>query len=138
MANNSLHKISEEDLIFTNELCKDRINVTSEFSDYDWMQYQIDTGFNVKGIGKISVKFKYLGSSRSNMFVQTKNENYQYDFDSKIFAKYMKRYFNEFSDSLDSPYAFYAGNIVIDWYNEVLETGNEVAYNPALVSDYKW
>lgn len=134
----SLHKISEGDLLFTNEPCGDRVNVTSEFADYDWMQYQIDTGFNIKDIGKVSVKFEYFGSSRSNMFVKTKDQKYQYDFDSKIFAKYMKRYFTEFTESLDSKYAFYAGDIVIDWFNEVLETGEEIPYNPICVSDYKW
>lgn len=138
MSKPELHKINEDGLMFTNEPCGDRINVTAEFSDYDWMQYQIDTAFITKNMGEISVKFEYFGSSRSNMFVETKTQHYQYDFDSELFKKYLKRYFNRFIDSLDDTYAFYAGDIVIDWYNDVLDNGEEIPYNPICVSDFKW
>lgn len=116
-----LHKIFEDDLIFSNKLEDDRVNVTAKFADFDWMDYTVDTRFRTSDLGFVAVKFEYFGLITSVMYVKTKKRYYEYSFDSRIFDKYLKRYFAEFTKSFDSTYAFDPGNIVLDWFNEVIE-----------------
>lgn len=122
-----LKKIVSEDLLFTNEIEDDRTNTYVQLNDYDWMNYIIKTCFKTTELGILDVSFEYFGATFSHMeVVQTideKKKEYTYEYSTDIFEKYIKQFLLNHIDAWSSRYAFNGEEIVIDFYNEVLEVG---------------
>ncbi len=117
-----LQPIKEDDLIFTS--MRDRIFTFLKLDDYDWMKYTLTTKFYTKNQGMLDIKFQYFGTICSEMTVEKTVENqttsYHYSYPTTVFKRYLKRYLQEHIDSWKSTYAFYGGNIVLDFYNEIV------------------
>lgn len=121
----SLKCIKEEELIFTDNLEDDRINTYLSLNDYDWMEYTLKSKFRTEVDGTLYVTFVYNGFMTSTMFVrQMKDDqeiNYKFDFDTQLFKEYIVKFLQSHIESWDSSYAFYGGEIVLEFYNKVLE-----------------
>lgn len=129
--------LKHEDMRFTDEIEDDRINTTVRLSDYDWLTYTYDTRFPTLKVGTLSIRFEYIGATKSYMYVKqflpicvTNNTvnyvvKYVYEFPSDIFDKYMsKDMHHRFTNITEkNPYAYYNGDLMLSWYNEVLEKG---------------
>lgn len=122
-----LTKIEEKDLIFTNEIEDDRTNTFLTLNDYDWMDYQLKTRFKTENLGILDVIFNYFGLTTSVMIVKQriddKEREYLFEYDTEIFKKYLIKFLNLHIESWNSTFAFYGGDIVLEFYNEVIESG---------------
>ncbi|RFZ76396.1 hypothetical protein DS742_23660 [Lacrimispora amygdalina] len=49
---------------------------------------------------------------------------YTFEFDSEIFIKYLKNYLDKHISQWDSEYAFNGEDVVINFFNEVIEKGD--------------
>lgn len=125
-----LRKIKSEELLFTGEIEDDRTNTYLTLADYDWMNYTLKTKFLTKGLGDLKVEFEYFGLVTSEMNVeQTLGEKtiiYTFEFDSDIFIKHIKSYLERHISQWNSEYAFNGEEVVVSFYNEVIEKGNVV------------
>ena len=123
----SLSKIEKEDLIFSGEIEDDRTNTFLTLDDYDWMNYTLTTRFRTEKLGVLNVKFNYFGSTISIMEVEQNLNNeitkIKYDYSTDIFQKYIVRFLKEHIEALDSEYGFNGEDIVVDFFNEVIECG---------------
>ena len=123
----SLSKIEKEDLIFSGEIEDDRTNTFLTLDDYDWMNYTLTTRFGTEKLGVLNVKFNYFGSTISIMEVEQNLNNeitkIKYDYSTDIFQKYIVRFLKEHIEALDSEYGFNGEDIVVDFFNEVIECG---------------
>lgn len=122
-----LTKIENKDLIFSNEIEDDRINTFLSLNDYDWMDYQLKTRFKTENLGILDVIFHHFGLTTSVMIVKQriddKEKEYLFEYDTEIFKKYLIKFLNLHLESWNSEFAFYGGDIVLEFYNEVLEIG---------------
>lgn len=122
-----LTKIEEKDLIFTNEIEDDRTNTFLTLNDYDWMDYQLKTRFKTENLGILDVIFNYFGLTTSEMIVKQriddKEREYLFKYDTEIFKKYLIKFLKLHIESWNSTFAFYGGDIVLEFYNEVIESG---------------
>jgi len=122
-----LTKIEEKDLIFTNEIEDDRTNTFLSLNDYDWMDYQLKTRFKTENLGILDVIFNYFGLTTSEMIVKQriddKEREYLFKYDTEIFKKYLIKFLKLHIESWNSTFAFYGGDIVLEFYNEVIESG---------------
>lgn len=122
-----LTKIEAKDLIFTNEIEDDRINTFLTLNDYDWMDYQLKTRFNTENLGILDVIFHHFGLTTSVMIVKQriddKEREYLFEYDTEIFKKYLIKFLNLHIESWNSTFAFYGEDIVLEFYNEVIESG---------------
>lgn len=122
-----LTKIEEKDLIFTNEIEDDRTNTFLTLNDYDWMDYQLKTRFKTENLGILDVIFHYFGLTTSEMIVKQriddKEREYLFKYDTEIFKKYLIKFLKLHIESWNSTFAFYGGDIVLEFYNEVIESG---------------
>ena len=125
----NLKKIKAEDLLFTYEIEDDRTNTYLTLNDYDWMDYKLETRFKTKEQGTLDVLFQYFGVTFSIMKVkQTINnteEEVEYEFSSDIFQKYIIKFLEKHISQWKSKYAFNGEDIVIEFFNEVLENMTE-------------
>lgn len=132
-----LSKIEKEDLIFSGKIEDDRINTFLTLDDYDWMNYALTTRFRTEKLGILNVKFNYFGSATSMMEVEQILNNeitkIKYEYSTNIFKKYIIRFLTKHIASWDDQYAFCGEDVVIEFFNEVLERGNlldkTVVYN---------
>lgn len=129
-----LGKIKANELIFSNTIEDDGINTYTTLNDYDWMSYSIKTRFHTKEYGILLVEFEFFGMVFSQMTVeQTINgEKFQiiYEYDSDIFIKYIKLFLKKHIESWDDlVYAFNGEDIVLEFYNEVIEKKLSVISN---------
>lgn len=126
----ALQAIREEDLIFNHNAMDDETNTLLTLNDYDWMTYSLATKFTTKEMGKLDVTFRYYGSLESEMLVkQDLNGQVQeitYAYPSDIFKKYIVQFLQKHIAQWDSEYAFGGEEIVIDFFNEVVECGRIV------------
>lgn len=122
-----LPTIKKDELLFSGELEDDRVNTSLKLDDYDWMSYKLDTRFRTEALGTLNVEFEYFGSNTSRMVVsQTKDKNthtYIYNYPTDIFQKYITEFLTKHLAAWDSRYAFNGGDIVLAFYNEVIEKG---------------
>lgn len=121
-----LTKIDPKDLLFTNNCEDDRTNTQLSLLDYDWMNYTLTTRFRTEALGTLDVCFEYFGCVDSRMtVVQTTNkgETVEYSYNSDIFEKYLMRFLSQHMAQWGQHLAFNGENIVVDFYNEVLENG---------------
>ena len=148
-----LHALTEDDLVFTDEICDDRTNSTLHLSDYDWMSYHYDTRFSTRSIGTLVIRFEYVGATFSNMFVKQflpnnlthAKEDYlvqhSFDFSSRLFDDYLVKDLTARCDKiLYDTYAYNTEMLLVDWYNEVLATGqkSDSEYFPSEPFDWEW
>ena len=124
-----LNKINKENLIFSGT-CEDSCtNTQLILDDYDWMTYTLCTKFRTKEMGILYVKFEYCGFADSFMSVeQTTPENkqfeYSYVFSSNLFKEYLIKFMTSHMETWDTTFAFNGEQIVIDFFNDVLDKGN--------------
>ena len=124
-----LNKIDKKDLIFS-DTCEDSCtNTQLNLDDYDWMTYTLCTKFRTKEMGILYIKFEYCGFNESFMSVEqttpdNKHINYSYVFSSELFKKYLIQFMATHIESWNNSYAFYGEQIVIDFFNDVLDKGN--------------
>jgi len=130
----NLHELKENELLFTDDPCRDRINTTIHLEDYDWMNYKIDTCFYTDDIGELSVRFEYIGGTESFMYIKQtlldKKLNYEFKFSSKIFNTYLGLLLKRFKERLNTPNPFYGGDIILDLFNQVLKDGTVMEVGP--------
>lgn len=123
----NLEKIKAEDLWFSGELEDDRTNTYLSLNDYDWMEYNLTTRFKTKKYGELKVSFVYNGLVESTMEIEQNLEGekycYAYAFDSDIFIKYLKQFLTKHIEQWDNEFAFNGEDIVIDFYNKIIEKG---------------
>lgn len=124
-----LREIHKEDLIFSEEPENDRINTFLTLDDYDWMSYSLKTKFRTKEDGIIKVDFNYFGATRSLMEVEQsvngKQYAYRYSYPTEMFAEFICNFLKEHMKQWDSTYAFYGGDMVLDFYNTILSVGKQ-------------
>ena len=120
-----LKHIEVEDLIFENMPLKDRINTKLTLLDTDWMTYTWEASFHVKDQGKLNIRFEYYGIQKSDLYVTLEKNGicreYTYSFPSEIFEKYISKFMYRHLKQWKSEEVFYGGDIVIEFYNEVIE-----------------
>ncbi len=120
-----LQKIKSEDLIFTNQTEDDRTNTYLTLHDYDWMEYSLITRFKTQNLGVLNVKFSYFGMVTSTMEVEqtldNKTEKVTYEYSTEIFQKYIVKFLQKHISSWDDTYAFNGEDIVIEFFNDVIE-----------------
>lgn len=122
-----LKKIEQKELIFENVPFKDRIYTELELKDYDWMSYVLSTSFRTKNQGDLKVRFEYFGATNSEMYVEQHNKGgrkkYTYSFSSDIFENYLIRFMMDHLAQWEKQEVFYGGDIVLEFYNEIIEKG---------------
>lgn len=124
-----LDKIKKEDLMFSGVLEDTCTNTTLVLDDYDWMTYTLTTRFRTKKMGLLNVKFEYCGCTESFMSIQQimpNNNDFKYNFrfPTEIFIQYLTKFMNAHVASWQKKYAFDGEEIVLEFYNEVLDKGN--------------
>lgn len=123
-----LGKIQSGDLIFSGEIEDDRTNTLLSLNDYDWMSYKLSTKFRTKLYGLLQVEFEFLGTTNSMMKVlriqDNISEEYEFEYNSDIFIKYITIYMKKHIESWNSTYAFDGEDEVLAFYNEVVTVGN--------------
>lgn len=124
-----LSPIKSEELIFSNDIEDDRVCTSVTLNDYDWASYNMATRFNTKENGIIRVQWNHFLMTTAVMMVTQLKDNkltyYYVEFDSDIFGKYLKKYMEEHMKQWEpNTYAFNGKDVVIDFFNEVLEKGN--------------
>lgn len=123
-----LRKIRPEELLFTGDIEDDRTNTYLTLADYDWINYTLKTRFTTKELGILNVEFEYFGLTTSEMEVEQifgeKTIVYTFEFDSDIFIRHLKNYLDRHISQWNSEYAFSGEEIVVSFYNEVIEKGD--------------
>ena len=126
----NLMKIRNEDLIFENKCFEDRINTELQLLDYDWMTYNLKTMFPTKNQGKLNVCLEYIGIKDAFMKVKQeldgKIKKIEYEYDSDIFEKYIIKFMSQHLSQWRNESVFNGGDLVIDFFNDVIEYGREV------------
>lgn len=124
----NLVEIKPEDLIFTNKCFEDRINTELRLRDNSWMDYQLTTAFNTKNQGKLDVVFEYYGTVDSQMEVEQKligkTVKIIYEYPSDIFEKHITKFMTKHLAAWKDTYAFNGEDLVINFFNEVIENGH--------------
>ena len=120
-----LTKINLKNLIANND--GELINTKLTLDDYDWMQYTLCAEFKTKETGTLNVKFEYYGAVESNMLVtQTLNDTtktIEYRYSTDVFEKHLMRFLSKHMAQWGQTFAFSGEDIIISFYNEVLEKG---------------
>ena len=122
-----LEQIKDTDLIFSGKLEDIYTNTHLVLADYDWMNYILSTHFRTTEYS-MNVTFNYFGMVVSTMEVEVteksgNKEKIIYEYPTEIFEKYIVRFLQKHIKSWTDEYAFSGEDIVIDFYNEVLEVG---------------
>ena len=125
-----LKKIDANKLIFSGLPMDDRTNTYLSLEDYDWMTYVLQTQFKTEKMGILRVKFEFLGVTSSTMTVEQTYkgivQEYQYEFLSDIFQKYIVRYLKKQINCWETVEVFNGEDEVVEFYNEVIEKGKLV------------
>lgn len=123
-----LKNIEKADLIPCNPEEDGATHLTLD--DYDWMNYTLTTIFNTSNQGKLAVVFEYYGCVDSSMTVTQVldghpkiTKEYQYRFSSKVFEQHLVQFMQAHVESWKSQYAFCGEDIVLQFYNDVLNQG---------------
>ena len=147
-----LRPLTEEDLFFTDEIEDDRINCTAEFSDYDWMTYRYEMRFPTKNLGMLAVRHEYFGSRTCLMEVRqflpsrlTGSGNNvvvcrAVEYPTEVFMKYMAEDLRKRIEDAESDggFAYYPGELLLDWFNCVVERWKEKETAAGSVEPMRW
>ena len=102
--------------------------------DYDWMHYRIQAQIPVVDGKILAVEFLYIGTVECYMTIELENERCQISFDTDIFNRYFKRYLeDEIKAAHHGGLAFYGGDIIIDFFNEVINSHHEIISGQARI-----
>ena len=103
-------------------------------SDYDWMTYSLEGKFLTKTGDYFVVCFSYMGTVQSDMTVdigkpkQTPYEHHYYKYPTDIFEKHLKIFMQKHMQAWDEKFAFQGIDLILDFYNDVLEHGELVRF----------
>ena len=126
----NLMKIRNEDLIFENKCFEDRINTELQLLDYDWKTYNLKTMFPTRNQGKLNVLFWYSGIRDSFMEVEQevngKIEKIEYEYGTDIFENHIIKFMTQHLSQWRNKSVFNGGDLVIDFFNDVIKYGREV------------
>ena len=102
--------------------------------DYGWMHYKLVSFLPTRKYGDLELCFSYLGLSTSGLYVKqmmgNKVRSHRITFDTDIYEKYITMYMEKHIKQWKSEYAFFGGEIVIDFYNYVLMNNIEHKVGP--------
>lgn len=125
-----LEQITAEELIFSGNIEDDRTNTYLQLNDYDWMSYKLSTRFKTEKQGVLNIEFEYFGTNRSLMKVsQILNDDkkqFEISYDTDIFIKYLKKFLENHIKQWNDKYAFNGEDIVLEFYNEVIQKGKDI------------
>ena len=117
-----LRLLSDDDMDYTGEM--DRIFTKLVLDDYDWVNYRLEAIFPIKDEPILRVEFGYCGSLFCTLnlttFYDSDEQDTEIRFNSGIFEKYLSEYMEAHLLSRDNPGAFYGGDIILKFWNEVL------------------
>ena len=99
----------------------DRIFTYLVMMDYDWMNYHIQAEVPLKD-GIMKLDFEYIGCTKCDLKIQYNNDSIIYEFDSDLYDEFLKKYLKAEMDAVDATYAFYGGDIVMEFYNKVMDS----------------
>ena len=92
--------------------------------DYGWMHYKLISYLPTRKYGDLELCFSYIGVNTGGLCVkQTMGNNvrsHHITFDTDIFEKYITMYMEKHIAQWKSKYAFFGGEIVVEFYNYVL------------------
>ena len=113
-----LPKIQSKDLIYKNVYGYDRLYSKLILSDTDWMNYILKAIFTTKRYGRFYVSFEFSGIQFSVMKVTLIRKkhfyNFEYEFSTDIFQKYIIQYLSDQIAALDEPFRCYRDNAFFD------------------------
>lgn len=123
MENNIFKKVNSSDLMFSYEIEDDRTNTYLLLNDYDWMEYKLRTRFKTEEQGTLCISMVYFGMTSCDMFVKKVEENkfYRVQFSTEVYKKYIIKFLTKHIQSWNDTYAFNGEDIVIEFYNEIIE-----------------
>lgn len=117
-----LRILSDDDMDYTGEM--DRIFTKLVLDDYDWVNYRMEAIFPMKDAPVLLVKLEYCGSMFGTLTISTfydsDGQDIEIRFNSEIFEKYLSEYLESHLLSRDNPGAFYGGDIILKFWNEVM------------------
>ena len=124
-----LSELSPADLLLQNRYGFDRIYTRLTLTDTDWMNYRLAALIPTRRFGRMHVQFEYFGAQFSEMTVKYRIRNHDiqdvYTFPSEIFERYILKFLHEQIRSWNQENAFYAGALILDFYNSVLRFSQE-------------
>lgn len=121
-----LAPIKIKEILVSNETEDDRINTNLILLDYDWMNYILTTRITTKDLGVLHIAFEYFGTAMSQMIVHqfqihtNKEEIHVFDFPTNLFKEYIVKYMQKHIESWNETYAFDGADIVIEFYNKII------------------
>lgn len=127
-----LEQVTENDLIFTNEIEDDRVNTTLLLNDYDWASYTLSTRMKTKQNGELRVVWNYVLMATTMMYVEQVKDNEYYlhkiIINSNLFAKYLCKFMEQHMKQWESEntYAFCGEDVIIEFFNECIQSA--IAY----------
>ena len=101
--------------------CFDRIFSFLILIDYDWMHYRLQAQIPIKEKQMLNIEFAYFGDVKSSMYAELNGSVTEYIFDSNIFKEYISKYIKKHANQWNETYAFNGDDIVIEFYNNVME-----------------
>ena len=111
-------------------------SVTSDLLlyDYGWMHYKLISFLPTRKYGDLELCFSYFGSTTSGLYVKqtmgNKVRSHRITFDTDIFEKYITMYMEKHIAQWKNVYAFFGGEIVVEFYNYVLMNNIEHEVGP--------
>ena len=124
-----LPSLTHDNCTFTDY--RDRIFTHLILMDYDWMHYRIQAEIPFDDNEVMLVEFLYIGSTDSYMTVQIQDKSIQYTFSTDIFDTYFEKYLDKEKHTIRDSLAFYGGEIILKFYNEVIAHHTHVNMNPS-------
>ena len=90
--------------------------------DYGWMNYKLISFLPTRKYGDLELCFNYCCGAGLyiRQIMGNKVRSHRISFDYKIFAKYITMYMEKHTAHWKSGYAFFGGEIVVEFYNYVL------------------
>ena len=89
-------------------------------SDYEWLKYTLFVEMTTKDYGELKIKFEYMGTTYSDMEVETEDRKYSYLFNSDLFEEHIIRFLRKHIRSWRKEHSFSRTEEVVDFYNDVL------------------
>ena len=120
-----LPKLTSKDLVFQNKYGHDRLYSKLILDDRDWMNYILKAAFHTT-YGRFILSFEYFGAKFSTLKVSLKKgdhtNTYEFEFSTDLFAKYITRYLKDQIRAWETSAVFYAEELVLNFYNEVISS----------------
>ena len=107
---------------FTRTPCDPSITSDLLLYDYGWMHYKLISFLPTRKYGDLELCFDYCCGA--GLYIKQTMDNkvrsHRITFDRDIFAKYITMYMEKHTAHWKSGYAFFGGEIVVEFYNYVL------------------